>query len=213
MDYFNTRSVCRIVGVSARQVGYWVNTGLIRPSGQEGTGRGRVRLFSFLDLLEIRVAAGLRAEGVSLQKIRKAVQVLRTHAPELEKPLAQAQLVFCGDSVFWVRDDKHMVDLIRRVGQLLWIFPVAATHQELRKRVIEMAEKRPTEVEAAGRTWQVTVQRDLVSGGFVGLCPELPGCGSQGETLKGLLRNLKDAIEGYLEVDEEEETGRAARMR
>ncbi len=36
-------------------------------------------------------------------------------------------------------------------------------------------------------------------GTYVVECPTLPGCVSQGKTRSEALRNIKDAIEGYLE--------------
>ncbi len=35
-------------------------------------------------------------------------------------------------------------------------------------------------------------------------CPVLPGCWSQGETEEDALENIKDAIEGYLDVLDEQ---------
>lgn len=36
-------------------------------------------------------------------------------------------------------------------------------------------------------------------GGFSAVCPELPGCQSQGETREAAIANIKEAIELYLE--------------
>lgn len=38
-------------------------------------------------------------------------------------------------------------------------------------------------------------------GGFWGEVPALPGCVSQGETMDEFLANIREAIEGCLEVD------------
>ncbi len=40
--------------------------------------------------------------------------------------------------------------------------------------------------------------------GYSVLCPVLPGCWSQGETEEDALENIKDAIEEYLEVLDEQ---------
>jgi predicted RNase H-like HicB family nuclease len=42
------------------------------------------------------------------------------------------------------------------------------------------------------------------TGGFSVLCPSLPGCHSQGETLDEALSNVREAIELCLEVIEED---------
>jgi predicted RNase H-like HicB family nuclease len=36
-------------------------------------------------------------------------------------------------------------------------------------------------------------------GGYVVICPALPGCVSEGETREEAVANIKDAIQGYLE--------------
>ncbi len=45
-------------------------------------------------------------------------------------------------------------------------------------------------------------------GGYVAYVPALPGCFSQGETKEEALKNIKEAIELYLEVLEEKELGK-----
>ena len=37
-------------------------------------------------------------------------------------------------------------------------------------------------------------------GGYVVTCPALPGCVSEGETREEAIRNIRDAIEGYITV-------------
>jgi len=45
-------------------------------------------------------------------------------------------------------------------------------------------------------------------GGYVVYVPALPGCMSQGETEEEALKNIKEAIELYLEVLEERQIGK-----
>ena len=45
--------------------------------------------------------------------------------------------------------------------------------------------------------FRVLVSQDE-DGAFVAECPNLPGCVSQGKTHEEALRNIRDAIEGYL---------------
>ncbi len=46
---------------------------------------------------------------------------------------------------------------------------------------------------------QVIIYKDE-DGYFIAECPSLPGCNSQGKTREEALANIKDAIEGYIEV-------------
>lgn len=44
------------------------------------------------------------------------------------------------------------------------------------------------------------VVHEAEEGGFWAEAPALPGCATQGDTMEELLRNLHEAIEGYLSV-------------
>lgn len=46
--------------------------------------------------------------------------------------------------------------------------------------------------------FRIIIEQDE-DGYFVAECPNLPGCISQGKTLKEVKENIKEAIEGYLE--------------
>ena len=46
--------------------------------------------------------------------------------------------------------------------------------------------------------YRILIEQDE-DGVFVVECPSLPGCISQGKTRKEALKNIQDAIEGYLE--------------
>jgi len=48
--------------------------------------------------------------------------------------------------------------------------------------------------------FKVIVREDKEDGGYNVSCPALPGCHSQGDTVEEALENIKEAIEGCLEV-------------
>ena len=50
---------------------------------------------------------------------------------------------------------------------------------------------------------RVVIEKDEAGYFVVGEVPALPGCLSQGKTKKEALKNIKEAIEGWLEVMEE----------
>lgn len=82
---FTSEQALRLTGATRRRLGYWVSTGILTPDIQKGEGRGRVRLFSFENLLELRVALWLR-DKVSLQLIRKIIQRLKSRG--MYRPLS-----------------------------------------------------------------------------------------------------------------------------
>ncbi|HYJ75733.1 MAG TPA: MerR family transcriptional regulator, partial [Kineosporiaceae bacterium] len=68
---------CRAAGITYRQLDYWARTGLVEPSVRPATGSGTQRLYSFRDILVLKVVKRLLDTGVSLQQIRVAVTHLR----------------------------------------------------------------------------------------------------------------------------------------
>lgn len=191
---FSTKTVARIVGVTARQLDYWADTGFIVPSIQEGAGRGKVRLYSFVDLVQVKVAKRLGDAGISLQKMRKAVATLRTYVPESDKPLAQFEFVSDGKEIYVAYDEERMVVITSKIGQFYWRLKVGDIVNELVERVQSLASVEQLTVAAAGGTYPVTVHQDLESGWWIGRCPSIKGCVTQGETREELLVMLKDAI-------------------
>lgn len=49
--------------------------------------------------------------------------------------------------------------------------------------------------------WRVILKTDSETGDWAVWCPELPGCVSAGETEEEALKNIREAIELYLEPD------------
>src|SRR5437870_5747837 len=74
---YRVPDVCKLVGISYRQLDYWARTGLVTPSIREAGGSGTQRLYSFRDLVQLRVIKKLIDAGISLQRVRKAVSFLK----------------------------------------------------------------------------------------------------------------------------------------
>ena len=66
-------TACAAAGITYRQLDYWARTGLVAPSVRTATGSGTQRLYSFRDILVLKVVKRLLDTGVSLQNIRTAV--------------------------------------------------------------------------------------------------------------------------------------------
>lgn len=191
---FTTKTVARITGVTARQLDYWANTGFVVPSIQIGAGRGKVRLYSFVDLVQVKVARQLRDAGISLQKMRKAVNALRNIAPEVEKPLAQFELISDGREVYVADSEDRMVAITSGMGQFYWRLKVGELVRELVGQVEQMAHLEESRVEVEGRDYPVTIHQDLDSDWWVGQCPAIRGCVTQGRTREEVLAMLADAV-------------------
>jgi hypothetical protein len=57
-------------GITYRQLDYWARTGLVEPSVREASGSGTSRLYSFRDILVLKIVKKLLDAGISLQNIR-----------------------------------------------------------------------------------------------------------------------------------------------
>ena len=101
---------CKVVGITYRQLDYWTRTGLIVPSIQEAKGSGTQRLYSFGDLLQLKVIKRLTDAGASLRKVRQAIDYVRTH---LADDWEQATIVTDGERVYACTTDEEVVDLLR----------------------------------------------------------------------------------------------------
>lgn len=130
-------AVCRIVGITYRQLDYWARTGLVEPSLRRAEGSGSQRLYSFDDVVRLRVVKRLLDAGVSLAKVRVAVEELRARG----RSLADATLVSQGESVFLVTDEREVLDLVKR-GQGVFAIALDPVVDELRGEVAAFPSER-----------------------------------------------------------------------
>ena len=80
-ETFTSRDILRLTGITARQLQWWDERGLVVPSRE-----GHRRVYSFEDLTEVAVICELRRKGFSLQRMRKVVRFLQK---EFSKRLAE----------------------------------------------------------------------------------------------------------------------------
>ena len=101
--------VCKIVGITYRQLDYWTRTELVRPSVMDANGSGTQRLYSYRDLVELKVIKQMLDAGISLQSARKAVESLRA----FDEDLASVRIVIQGPSIVLAESDEQVMDLLR----------------------------------------------------------------------------------------------------
>ena len=107
---YRVPEVCKIVGITYRQLDYWARTGLVTPSVRDASGSGTQRLYSFQDLVTLRVIKNLLDTGVSLQRVRKAVE----HLESMDRPISGVTLMSDGTGVYEAHSPQELVDLVRR---------------------------------------------------------------------------------------------------
>jgi DNA-binding transcriptional MerR regulator len=119
--------VCKIVGITYRQLDYWARTDLVRPSICDANGSGTQRLYSYTDLVELRVIKQMLDAGIALQSARKAVESLRNFGEDL----ASVRIVIQGATVVLAETDQQVMDLMREGQGVLNIVPLAPVVQTI----------------------------------------------------------------------------------
>lgn len=103
-------TACAAAGITYRQLDYWARTGLVEPSIRAAAGSGTQRLYSFRDVLMLKVIKRLLDAGVSLQQIRTAIMHLRKRGT---RDLAGITLMSDGASVYECTSPDEVIDLLQ----------------------------------------------------------------------------------------------------
>ncbi len=158
-SYFQTRDVVDILGISRRQLQYWAQTDLVRPSAATPGGHRR---YSFADLVALKATKRLIDAGVSVQRIRTSIRSLRERLPQIDRPLSELVLVATGDVVLVF----HEGAAFEAVSGQEWVFEVASFEREL-------------------KAWQRTLEA-LPADRARGVARSVPGSGAADERQGGV---------------------------
>ncbi|OMH33225.1 MerR family transcriptional regulator [Tersicoccus sp. Bi-70] len=127
-------TACKAAGITYRQLDYWARTGLVEPAVRSASGSGSQRLYSFRDILVLKVVKRLLDTGVSLQQIRTAVEHLRLRGVE---DLAQITLMSDGASVYECTSADEVIDLVQG-GQGVFGIAVGRVWREVEGSLAEL---------------------------------------------------------------------------
>lgn len=134
-------TACRAAGITYRQLDYWARTGLVEPSVRPATGSGTQRLYSFRDILVLKIVKRFLDTGVSLQQIRSAVSHLRERGVE---DLAQITLMSDGASVYECTSADEVIDLVQG-GQGVFGIAVGRVWREVEGTLAQLPAEQPEE--------------------------------------------------------------------
>jgi len=146
-------TACKVADITYRQLDYWARTGLVVPSVRDASGSGTQRLYSFRDIVVLKVVKRLLNAGVSLQNIRKAIETLRQWG---EEDLATMTLISDGTTVYECRSAEEVVDLLQG-GQGVFGIAISGAFKEIQGSLAHLP------VEAVGEDAPV-VETDAESG-------------------------------------------------
>jgi DNA-binding transcriptional MerR regulator len=148
MEGFTAHQAAKFTGCTSRQLRYWDQIGLVQPSVQNTGGRpGVPRLYSFRDLVALRVVKSLLDGGMSLQRVRRSWEFLNKKA-DLDQHLSEVQLVTDGQSIFKVyRRDGEVMDALKE-GQMAFFVAIDDIATSVRSNVRSFEEDRERFVRA-----------------------------------------------------------------
>ncbi|MDN5636258.1 MAG: MerR family transcriptional regulator [Brevibacterium sp.] len=138
-------TVCKVIGISYRRLDYWARTDLVTPSIRNATGSGSQRLYSFRDILVLKIVKRLLDTGVGLASIRTAVDHLRSRGVQ---DLSQITLMSDGASVFECTSPDEVVDLLQG-GQGVFGIAVGRVWNEVEGSLSELPSERLPEDDSA----------------------------------------------------------------
>ncbi|HEX2236179.1 MAG TPA: MerR family transcriptional regulator [Actinomycetota bacterium] len=168
MEGFSAEQASRFTGCTSHQLRYWDRISLVKPSVQSTGGRPGVRrLYSFRDLVALRVIKSLLEGGMSLQRVRRAIEFLRKKAG-LDQHLSELKLVTDGKSIFKIcRTDGELLDALRE-GQMAFFLAIDDIARTVDARVTQYLYDRDEFIEALRRV-EGTLEKELAEGGRTSL--------------------------------------------
>jgi DNA-binding transcriptional MerR regulator len=130
-EQFTSRDVVRLTGITARQLQWWDERGIVVPARQ-----GHRRLYSIEDLVEVAVICDLRQRSFSLQRVRKVITFLQK---EFSKRLAETvsgssdyHLLTDGHSIYLESSAKQIIDILKNSRQPMFTICLSDTIRQVR---------------------------------------------------------------------------------
>lgn len=133
---YRAPQVCNLVGITYRQLDYWARTDLLKPSVQSAQGSGSQRQYSFTDVVQLKVIKRLLDAGMSLKKIRQAMEIL-VRQLQSDRPLVDVTLLSDGQTIYAAHSADEVVDVFRR-GQGVFGIAVGPVQEELEGQIHQL---------------------------------------------------------------------------
>ena len=137
---FTSAEVIARTGITARQLQWWDERGIVVPSRQ-----GHRRLYSLDDLAEVAVICDLRRRGFSLQRVRKVMRLLQK---EFKKRLvdtvtahAEVHLLTDGTRIYLKNSAEQVIDILKNSRQPMLTLCLSDTVRQIQAELSANDEK------------------------------------------------------------------------
>ena len=128
-NIFGSHEVCKIIGITYKQLDYYDRTDFVKPSVNKAKGYGTRRMYDFSDLLKLKVIKKLLEAGISLQKIRKTKKYLEDNWKD--DGFDKITLISDGSTVYACSSDKDIVDTLKS-GQGVFGIALGKVYSDLK---------------------------------------------------------------------------------
>ena len=123
-EWFSIRDIEKLTGLSPSMTDYLCRTKIIAPSnmGSKGRGRGKVRRFSFGDVVQLRTYAKLLKQGVSVKRLKEAHKTWSLHFKVLEIQTPPSEYLLTDGVRIYFRHPNKVLEELSTEGQLAFSF-------------------------------------------------------------------------------------------
>jgi uncharacterized protein (DUF433 family) len=140
---FTTEHVCRLTGLTVRQVRYWDDTGFFSPTIVHGfKKRAFGRIYSFRDLVGLRTIAVLRKK-LPLQELRRVGEWLRQ---TYDAPWSTLRFALAGKKVVFFDSITGVPTEARGKGQTLFNVALEPIANEMRRAAQDLTKREPEQI-------------------------------------------------------------------
>ena len=132
-DAFTSKQACYLSGCTSHQLRYWDKVKLVSPSIQSSFGKpGVPKLYSFRDIVSLKVIKTLLDNGMSIQRVRRAWRYL-TRNGDLQDQLSKTKLISDGETIYSV-EENEVFDALKQ-GQLAFFETIDFVAQEVEEDI------------------------------------------------------------------------------
>ncbi len=124
VEWYDTKDVSRISGLTAAMVNYLCRYGIVKPSGSKERGRGTARKYLYTDILLLRVIAKLLAQGISVMRLRKSLVALQKRGLHTSELVTKRYVLTDGYNLYF--QNKATLEQLDS-GQLTFAFVLQLT--------------------------------------------------------------------------------------
>jgi uncharacterized protein (DUF433 family) len=163
MTAFTADQVCRLTGLSARQLAYWDREGFFPPEYFSDPRKKFGRIYSFRDVVGLRALAQLRAKRVSLQHLRELGLWLSENLTG-EKPWSSLKFYVMGKQVLFRDPRTDSVTSSRPRGQRVFEHVVSEIADDVRGAIEQLRRRTPAQIGSITSSRNILHKKPIIAG-------------------------------------------------